>query len=179
MRSIRGSHRLALAGLAGSFLSIGCGAVRTAPAPSTHAAPLPPALPPLSVEVLTVPTRARTSPDAVEGKASRITLSASNVDVRELLPAIASAAGISMVMAPDVRGRVTVHFVNADARDVLRAVIEQVGLTVGPVELIAPFPRPAFYDLPVNVNKAGAAAIQIRFGISAALAEFIVESRPH
>lgn len=176
MRSVPGSHRIALAGLAGCFLSVGCGAARTASKPSTP--PAPSALPPLSVEVLALPTNARTAPNAVQGAASRITLSASNVDVRELLPAIASAAGVSMVMAPDVRGRVTVHFVNADARDVLRAVIEQVGLTVGPVELIAPFPRPVFHDLPVNINEASAAAIRLRFGISASLAELIVDSRP-
>ena len=177
MHEVAMRHRFARVGLAGCFLMVGCATARTAPAPKTSPV-LPPALPPLSVEVLTVPPRGLTASEPVKGKVSRLTLSASNVDVRELLPAIASAAGVSMVMAPDVRGRVTVHFVNADARDVLRAVIEQAGLTVGPVELIAPFPKPVFVDLPVNVNEASAAAIQVRFGISAALADLIVTSRP-
>lgn len=177
MHEVAIPHRFAHAGLALCFLVVGCASSRTAPAP-TNSPVLPPALPPLSVEVLTVPSKSVTAPDAVKGKGSRLTLSASNVDVRELLPALASAAGVSMVMAPDVRGRVTVHFVNADARDVLRAVIEQAGLTVGPVELIAPFPKPLFLDLPVNVNEASAAAMQVRFGISAALADLIVTSRP-
>lgn len=177
MHEVAIPHRFARLGLTGCFLIAGCASARTAPPPATAPA-LPPALPPLAVEVLTVPQRGLNAPDAVKGKTSRLTLSASNVDVRELLPAIASAAGVSMVMAPDVRGRVTVHFVNADARDVLRAVIEQAGLTVGPVELIAPFPKPLFLDLPVNVNEASGAAMQVRFGISAALAELIVTSRP-
>jgi len=116
----------------------------------------------------------RSSLDTAGGKGSRITLSASNADVRELLPALANAAGVSMVIAPDVRGRVTVHFVDADAGEVLQAVIEQAGLTLGPVQLIAPYPKPVFYDLPVNVNAASAATIQARFGVSATLAKLVV-----
>ena len=177
MREVEIPHRFVRAGLTGCFLIAGCASARTAPAP-TPSPVLMPVLPPLSVEMSTVPMGDQTAKPALEKRASRLTLSASNVDVRELLPAIASAAGVSMVMAPDVRGRVTVHFVNADARDVLRAVIDQAGLTVGPVELIAPFQRPVFLDLPVNVNEASAAAMQARFGISATLADLIVSARP-
>lgn len=135
-------------------------------------------LPPLEVDVLAAPSGMQTSTDAEARKGRHITLSAANVDVRELLPALASAAGVSMVMAPDVRGRVTVRFVDADARDVLRAVIEQAGLTVGPVELIAPFARPVFQDLPVNINEASAETIRARFGVSALMAGFIAAARP-
>lgn len=129
--------------------------------------------------MLAVPSVLRSSVDTPGGKDSRITLSAANADVRELLPALASAAGVSMVIAPDVRGRVTVHVVDVDAREVLRAVIEQAGLTLGPVQLIAPYPRPVFHELPVNVNAVSAATIQARFGVSATLAKIVVAERPH
>ena len=177
MRNAAFHYGWTVAGIAGCCLMGGCASRRTAP-PLPASPVMSPALPPLAVEVLTVPPTGLSTPDAVKGRGSRLTLSASNVDVRELLPAIASAAGVSMVMAPDVRGRVTVHSVNADAREVLRAVIEQAGLTVGPVELIAPFPRPVFLDLPVNVNEVSAEAIRMRFGVSAALAGLVVDARP-
>jgi len=128
--------------------------------------------------VLAGPSVLRSSLDTVGAKGSRITLSAANADVRELLPALALAAGVSMAIAPDVRARVTVHFVDVDAREVLQAVIEQAGLTLGPVQLIAPYPKPVFYDLPVNVNAASAATIRARFGVSATLAKLVVAARP-
>lgn len=171
-------RRIRLGALAMCILSAGCGGFRFPSRPSTHT-PAPAPLPPLGVDLVAVPSALRSSIDPVGGKSSRITLSASNADVRELLPALASASGVSMVMAPDVRGRVTVHFVDADAREVLRAVIEQAGLTLGPVQLIAPYPKPVFYDLPVNANAASAATIQARFGVSAELADLVVAARSH
>lgn len=179
MPDARVMHRIRCDALAACILSAGCGAFSSKSTAAPHPVPLPSTLPPLAVDLVAVPSVLRSSLDTVGGKSSRITLSASNADVRELLPALASASGVSMVMAPDVRGRVTVHFVDADAREVLRAVIEQAGLTLGPVQLIAPYPKPVFYDLPVNANAASAATIQARFGVSAELAALMVAARPH
>ncbi|MDO8500622.1 MAG: hypothetical protein Q7S20_02155 [Gemmatimonadaceae bacterium] len=174
MSNVLVSRRIRLDALAVCILCVGCGAYRLPSRPS-----LPSTLPPLAVDVLAVPSVLRSSVDTAAGQGSRITLSAANADVRELLPALASAAGVSMVIAPDARGRVTVHVVDANAREVLQSVIEQAGLTLGPVQLIAPYPRLVFYDLPVNVNAASAATIQARFGVSAMLAKLVVAARPH
>ena len=108
---------------------------------------------------------------------NRISLTATNADVRELIPVLAQAAGISLVMTPDVRGRVNVYLRDVTALDALRAVIKEAGLTVGEDEIPQPFPSAVFYNLPVNINTASAAVIKARFGVSDPIARWIVQAR--
>lgn len=107
----------------------------------------------------------------------RITVTASNADVRELIPAIAAAGGISVVMSPDVQGRVSVRFVDVPVSQALRAVITEAGLTVGSDKLESPWAPAVFFSAPVNVNVANAQLISAHFGVSEALARVVVESR--
>jgi type II secretory pathway component GspD/PulD (secretin) len=107
----------------------------------------------------------------------RITVTASNADVREILPAIAAAGGINIVMSPEVQGRVSVRFVDVPVSMALNSVIEQAGLSVGSDKLEAPWKPVVFYTMPVNVNLASAQQIATRFGISERMANLIVESR--
>ena len=108
---------------------------------------------------------------------NRISLTATNADVRELIPVLAQAAGISLVMTPDVRGRVNVYLRDVTALDALRAVIKQAGLTIGEDEIPQPFPPAVFYNLPVNINTASASVIKARFAVSDSIARWIVRAR--
>jgi hypothetical protein len=129
-------------------------------------------LPPIPVEVIA--TDSLSAPVPIGG---RITLTSINADLRDLLPLLASAAGVSLVMGPEVRGRVSVRFQNVPAIDALNAVIQQAGLVVGEPGPGAPWSKPAFYDLPVNINHASAATIRARFELTSQLANWIVASR--
>ena len=129
-------------------------------------------LPPIPVEALATDT---TKLPVRVGE--RITLTSTNADLRDLLPLLASAAGVNLVMGPEVRGRVSVRFQNVLAIDALKAVIQQAGLVVGEPGPEAPWGRPAFYDLPVNINLASAATIRARFDLTPQLAQWIVASR--
>ena len=108
---------------------------------------------------------------------NRISLTATNADVRELIPVLAQAAGISLVMTPEVRGRVNVYLRDVTALDALRAVIKEAGLTVGEDEIPQPFAPAVFYLLPVNINTASAPVIKARFAVSDSMANWIVRAR--
>ena len=155
----------------------GCSLFRVPP-PRIVPAPLPPLPVELRVadhepEVPAVLVMPPDEPDRL------ITLSATNVSVRELLPLLAEAADIDLVLAPEVDGRVSVQFRNVPAAEALDAVLSQAGLGPPPPPLTVPWiPAVVFYELPVNVNFADALTLQRRFGISAAAAEMIVASRP-
>jgi hypothetical protein len=156
--------------------SVACTPMRApAPAPPPSPQPLVIAdLPPIPVQTLagdSVATRLR--PD----NSQRISLNSSSADLRDLLPLLASAAGVNLVMGPEVRGRVSVRFQNVRAIDALNAVIEQAGLVVGDPSLEAPWGKPIFYDLPVNVNVASAATIRARFDVTQRLADWLVKGR--
>lgn len=110
-------------------------------------------------------------------RGGRVTLTATNANLRDLLPLLANAAGVNLVMGPEVTGRVSVRFQNVRAVDALRAVIEQAGLTVGDPGPEAPWGRSVFYDLPVNVNLASAATIRARFDVTQLLADWLVKGR--
>lgn len=137
---------------------------------------------PLSAElpvdqVIIIPTRPATPLQRPIQGGNRVTMTATNADVRELLPALASAAGVSLAMTSDVRGRVSINLRDVSALDALRAVIEEAGLTVGSSEIAAPFPSVVFYQLPVNVNTASAATIKARYGVGDSVANWIVRGR--
>jgi len=149
--------------------------VQPAPAPAPRRAPPPVPmreLPPLPIEstvdAAVVPVRSQSG---------RITITSTNTDIRELLPLLASAAGVNLVMGPDVRGKVSVRFQDVPAIDALEAVIEQAGLTVGGTAPRAPWAKPVFYDLPVNVNYASETTLRSRFDITPELAHWVVKAR--
>ncbi len=110
--------------------------------------------------------------------AKRITLTAVDADVRSLLIALAKEAGISLVVSNDVRRRVSVSFKDASPEEAIRAIIAEAGLTVVDPPSERAMPTVVFYQLPVSVDEAPAEAIAARFGLSADLAKWIVESRP-
>jgi hypothetical protein len=60
----------------------------------------------------------------------------------------------------------------------MRAVVAEAGLSVMHGSLQSPWPPVVFYQLPVNVNQVSAETIVARFGVSAEMAKWIVESRP-
>jgi hypothetical protein len=107
-----------------------------------------------------------------------VSLTAADVSVRELLPLLAEAAGVDLVLSPEVEGRVSVRFLDVPAAEALDAVMAQAGLAAPAPPLSVPWiPAVVFYELPVNVNMADALTLQRRFGISAAAAALIVASR--
>ena len=66
---------------------------------------------------------------------------------------------------------------NVPAAEALRAIIESAGLMISAPGAGRAVASAVFYQLPVNINTASAATIQARFGTSAEMANFIVESR--
>jgi len=169
----------AAAGLAIALLS-GCFFGRSEPETG------PPGLPP--IPVYAIATRADTAgvtvaaapsrdPFAQITSSKRVTLTSSNADARTLLLWLAQQAEANIVIAPDVQARVSVSFRDVPVVEAMRAVVAEAGLSVllGPSQ--APWPPVVFYQLPVNVETATAEVIAARFGVSAELAKFIVESR--
>lgn len=148
----------------------------------TDVVPPPPRpLPPLTVTTVPPPSRppAEADRDPMERlpPGNPVTLGARDVDVRALLIALSEAAGASLVLDPEVRGRVSVNLVDVPARDAIRAVLASAGLSVASGPPTAPWAPVVFYVLPVDVEEASAELIQARFGVSAELARWIVESR--
>ena len=152
------------------------------PAPAPAPAALP-ALPPLAVEQTEGVAPLRRAPAATAGSlrdsGRTVTLTAANVDLRVLLPLLAEAAGVSLVLGPEVRGTVSVSLRAVPARAALESVLEEAGLSLaGASRLAAPWGPTVFYPIPVNVTTASAETIRRRFDVSAELARFVVESRP-
>ena len=112
------------------------------------------------------------------GATRRVTLTASDADARTLLLWLAQEAGVSLVVAPDVKSRVSVHFEDVQAHDAMRAIMAEAGLSVLTAPRQPNWPPVVFYQMPVNVNEVSAERIIERFGVSAELAQWIVESRP-
>jgi hypothetical protein len=84
---------------------------------------------------------------------------------------------ISLVVSNDVQRRVSVSFQETPADEALRAIIAQAGLTLVNPPASRPLPIVVYYQLPMDVNEAPAEAISARFGVSAELAKWLVESR--
>jgi hypothetical protein len=138
------------------------------------------ALPPLAVEQTAgvarpVPVRVL---DTTGDPGPPVTLSAANVDIRALLPALAEAAGVSLVLGPDITGRVSVNLKGVPARMALEAVLAEAGLSLaGESSLEAPWGPTVFYAIPFDLEHASAASIQRRFGVSPEVAEWLVANR--
>jgi type II secretory pathway component HofQ len=117
-------------------------------------------------------------PLAALGPTRRVTVHAVNADVRSLLVAVAKESGLDLIVSGDVRSRVSVALDDVPAAEALRAIIQSAGLAISGPGALGAIAAVTFYQLPVNVNTASAATIAARFGTSAELANFIVESRP-
>lgn len=176
--------RMAAAAIAPLAGAIACGPppraviVHSAP-PAQAPAPAPAVvLGQLSVDQVIIPTKP-VSPLVVPSgsSGSRITLTATNANVREVLPALAAAAGISLVMGPDVKGRISLYLRDVPPLEALRAVIDQAGLIVGENVIAPPYGPVVFFQLPVNVNTASAAVLKARFGVSDSTANWLVRAR--
>lgn len=134
-------------------------------------------LPPLRVEQVSRPEPAVVAPVVIEQRPEEtVSLTAMDADLRVLLPALAEAAGVSLIVPRDLRGTVSLHLEDVPAMEALERVLAAADLSL--IEPLAPpWPRARFYVVPVNVNEADAATIMARFDVSAALARFIVRSR--
>jgi hypothetical protein len=64
------------------------------------------------------------------GDSSRVSLHAFDADVRTVLVTIALQTGVSLIVAEDVRGRVSVALPDTNAVAALRAVVARSGLTI-------------------------------------------------
>lgn len=167
-------RRLSRLGLCVSALLAGACAKGSVP----EAAPLP-ALPVTqAAPPQELPPRPDPDPLAALPPGELVTLTADNVDVRVLLPALAEAAGISMVLDDAVEGRVSVNLREVPARDALRAVLDEAGLGLAGPPAAPLFPPTVFYSVLVNVEGASAALIRAHFGVSSEMAEWIVRARP-
>lgn len=159
---------------AGALLA-GCAMPRPAPI----LAPLPPALPVDQLEQ--VPRNPGPAPDRLRpGAETLVTLTAANAPAREMLTLLAEEAGVTLVLHPEVGGRVTFHLEDVPALEALRLVAHQAGYDLAETApgVRAPFrPRTVFFLPPVNVNTADATTLRARFGLGRELAEWIVLSR--
>jgi hypothetical protein len=155
----------------------------TSPQPSAPAL-TPSDLPPLPVEQVSDRSVARqTDPHAVEDPLARlplgepVSLRATAVEVPVLLAALGEAAGISLVVDSSIEGRISVNFVDVPAREALRVVLAEAGLFIAAGPPRAPYGPVVFYTVPIDIDEAGVELIQMRFGVSRQVAEFIVRSR--
>jgi hypothetical protein len=122
-------------------------------------------------------SRASRDPLAELNATKRVTLAANNADVRTLLLWLAQESGVSLVVSSDVNARVSVTFTDVPAGQAMRAIVAQAGLSLlAPVEGL--WPPVVFYHAPVNIDSVTADVIAARFGVSAEMAKWIVESRP-
>jgi hypothetical protein len=142
----------------------------------------PPVLGPLEQmrpppSILPAPT---VEPELSPARASamrHVSVNAVDADARALILAIAKEAGLNIVVSSDVRSRVSVTLTDVPAAEAIQAILDVTGL-----KLMAPqygaSPAIVYYHLPVDVNKVAPEVITARFGVSAEMAKWIVESRP-
>jgi len=159
-----------------AVLLLAASALACAPPIRPTPRPRPEPLPPLPVEQLGTGQRLVVTPGT--GIRTRVTLTAVNQDVRTLLPALAAASGVNLVMGPDVRGTVTVHLVDVPADEALRAVIAAAGLSIDNPAALRPWGPTVFQQPPLNINTATVEEIKARFNVSTRVAETIIAARP-
>lgn len=156
------------------------GAAACAPEATVPREPVLP--PPPRVETVHIPSplpTRETRPPAgfPQDQGPLITFNAQNADVRRLLPLLAEAAGVSLVLGSEVQGTVSVYFRDVPAREALQIVLEEAGLSATTGHLEPAFGPAVFYHAPINVDEANAEAIRERFGVSGEMAEWIVRAR--
>lgn len=167
---------LVLAGLAGCASNPAPVPVVVVPEPPR---PLP-AMPAMQIATAVAAAPSTQGGVAREGNEKRITLTATNADVRSLLVAIASQGNVDLVLSPDVEGRVSMVLRDVPVSEALRRVMAEAGLGVTAKSGITlPHdPTTVFYRLPVNVDRLTAEGIMAHYGVGRAVAEMIVDSRP-
>lgn len=106
-----------------------------------------------------------------------VTLRAQEVDVRALLMGLAEAADVSLVIDEGVEGRLSVHLVDVSVAEALRQVLASANLSVSTPRPAAPWGPVVFHVAPVDIEQVSAELIESRFGVSPAVARWIVESR--
>ena len=131
---------------------------------------------PATESVVTI-SPAPADPSASFGTGETVTLSAVDVDIRALLPVLAEAAELSLVLGPEVAGRVTVNLIDVPALDAIAAVLEEAELMFAPAPLATPWRPVVFYILPVNIWEAELELIRARYRVSEEMARWIVQSR--
>lgn len=138
--------------------------------------PLPPASP---VAEAIVPGAVSVMPGDSLLETRLVTLTATDADIRSVLQILAEEAGISLLLTPEVKGRVSVAFNRAPALDALRSVVEQAGFTLGSRRrtLTSPWDRVVFYDLKTNVDSLTRAEIMRRYNVGPGVADAIIEAR--
>lgn len=139
--------------------------------PPTAIATLPPARD-LSPAPLTLAV-----PSVTETAARRrITVNADDVEVREVIAAIAEATGYNVVVSSEVRGKVSAALFDVPAEVAVRAIADVAGLSVrGPA---VPGQGTVIFRQPVvNINNASPAVISTRYGVSGELAKWTAENR--
>ena len=143
-----------------------------------------PALPPLAMATIVTPDsgqqaapRPSTDPLAALGSTRLVSVFATNADAQTLLVAVAREAGLDLVVDGTVRARVSVSLTDVPAAEAIRAIVSAAGLALYGPDRSGANASIAFYQLPVNIERASAATIAARFGVSPELANFIVESR--
>ena len=133
-------------------------------------------LPRISAESLVEERSSADAPRDAAASDKLISVSAIDADVRPLLVGIAREAGLDLIVANDVNRRVTVNLRDVTAAQAIATISSAAGLTLA-VPQQRQLPSIVYYQLPVNVNAASAETIAARFGVSAEMARFIVESR--
>lgn len=169
------SGRPDVRGALGILLALTGGCARPEPAPLPAQAPLP-ALPAADLRPPTPIVLPPSDPAALP-PGPPVTLTSADVDLRVLLVALAEAAGLSLIVGPEVRGRVSVNLVDVPARDALREILASAGLDLAAGPPRAPLAPVIFYAVPVDIDEASAELIVARFGVSREAAEWIVRHR--
>jgi hypothetical protein len=180
---MHGSGRRFAATLCAAFAVLSCRPTTPAgepaePLPPITAYEIAPARDSARLTVSRVPETSSRDPLARLGATRRVTITSNNADARAVLLWLAQEAGVSLVIAPDVRSRVSVHFEDVMAHDAMRAIMAEAGLSVLTSPRHPNWPPVVFYQLPVNLNEVSAERIMERFGVSVEMAQWIVESRP-
>lgn len=108
---------------------------------------------------------------------TRVTITADNVDAREVIMAIARVGGLDVVVSAEIRSRVTAHLIDVPADQAIQAIADVNGL--GVLRPAAPGGSTVVFLQPVvDVNRASAETVASRFGVSRELAKFVVETQP-
>lgn len=166
---------LAMATLAGTACFLGGN--QPAPQAVTRVVRVDTTRPPMLPAESMVEQRSPNAPEPQPSVPERlITLTAVNADVRPLLIGIAREANIDLVVTSDVNQRVSINLKDTPATEAIVAIASAANLTFArPPQ--PELPPVVFYQLPVNINRESAAVIANRFGVSLALAKFIVGTR--
>lgn len=109
-----------------------------------------------------------------------VDLELSNAPVKLVLQRLAEIGGLQLIIPANLNKTISVQYVHVPVSVALKDVLRRSGLQLGsgPATNLPYDTVTVFYHLPANVDSMSAEAIVRRFGISRAMAELIVRSRP-